>query len=397
MDVAAERAVLAGIAQYGTDAYVDVSDILNDTTFTVDTHAVLYRIFSEILKEDNRVIDVASIFSKAEDLNVSYIIKKPEERRLISGILDFPIELSNVRRFASKIRKLQIGEILRKQLKKADAQLKDITGDEPIAQIMGIAENAVFDLSSLLNPDETDSSPQLIGNNVIDYFKYLASNPIKMIGISSGMKEYDKAIGGGFRKKTVNLIGSRAKGGKTQYADNVCLHVAGVENYPVLNLDTEMTKEDHWHRMTANLSNVLVDDIECGNFDMKIVSPSLKKLEAMPYYYMSIAGMPFEDIISIMRRWVRKYVGFEKDGTAKPCLIVYDYLKLMSSEGLSKDMKEYQLLGFQMTSLHNFMVKYGTACLAFIQLNRDGIEKEDASVASGSDRLIWVVQQLFYF
>ena len=53
-------------------------------------------------------------------------------------------------------------------------------------------------------------------------------------------------------------------------------------------------------------------------------------------------------------------------------------------------MKEYQALGFLMTGLHNFAIKYEIPILAFIQLNRDGITKESTDTASGSDRIIWL-------
>ena len=35
-DVAAERAVLSGIYTYGSDAYYDIIDFVNEETFTVD-------------------------------------------------------------------------------------------------------------------------------------------------------------------------------------------------------------------------------------------------------------------------------------------------------------------------------------------------------------------------
>jgi hypothetical protein len=156
-----------------------------------------------------------------------------------------------------------------------------------------------------------------------------------------------------------------------------------------------MSKEDHWNRMVANLSGVPIKEIETGKFasnqkKMEAVNKAVKQLKGMPYSYKSIAGLPFEEIVSIMRRWIMTEVGLEESGLAKPCLIVYDYLKLMNSDSIGKNMQEYQVLGFQMTGLHNFMVRYGAACLSFIQLNRDGITKEDTDVASGSDRVIWL-------
>ena len=82
---------------------------------------------------------------------------------------------------------------------------------------------------------------------------------------------------------------------------------------------------------------------------------------------------------------------------SKDCVIFYDYLKLMDSAGISQDMKEYQVLGFMMTSLHNFATKYKVPIVAFIQLNRDGITKESTDTASGSDRIIWLCSNFSIF
>jgi hypothetical protein len=94
--------------------------------------------------------------------------------------------------------------------------------------------------------------------------------------------------------------------------------------------------------------------------------------------------------MSIARRWLSKKVGFTHSGAAKPCLIIYDYLKLMDDGGLKKGLQEYQLLGFLVTALHNFAVKFKLPVLATVQLNRDGIEKEGSEVVSGSDRIAWL-------
>jgi hypothetical protein len=62
----------------------------------------------------------------------------------------------------------------------------------------------------------------------------------------------------------------------------------------------------------------------------------------------------------------------------------------MDDRSITKNVSEFQALGFLMTNLHNFAVKYQVPVLAFVQLNRDGINAEDTSTASGSDRIIWL-------
>lgn len=394
-DVAAERAVLAGICRYGSDTFVEVADIINTNSFSIETNQIIYKCIEHILKEQSKgQVDLASIFSAANGLGLQKIFEKDDERKILRAILNFPIHKDNVRRLAIKLKKLEISRQLIEVVDEARNNLINVTGDEPIDQLVGLAENPVFEFSNALSETRT-SGPQLIGSGSEAYIDYLGNNQRELVGISSGYKKYDNAIGGGFRRKTVNMIGARPKTGKTMLADNIGLHVSGIQQIPVLNLDTEMSKEDHWNRLLANISGVPIKTIETGKFKnntiwLQKVNDAAKYLSNIPYHYLSIAGMPFEEVVAVMRRWIMKTVGFENSGEAKPCLIIYDYLKLMSTEGLSYNMQEYQLLGFQMTGLHNFMVRYSVPCLAFIQLNRDGITREDTDVASGSDRLIWL-------
>jgi len=392
-DPPSERAVLAGICHYGADAYYDVADMLSENTFNTEPNGLIYRCLSKILKEDDMAkIDVALIQSTAHELGVSYLLAKKEEIQHLQAIINFPIELSNVRKFAAKIRKLEIAKLLHGQLEGCQQKLLEIKGDEKIAQILGIAEDTIFNFTSLLN--DQSESPVNMGTEAESRLRELADNPVTQMGIPTGFKIYDMCIGGGLRDATINVIGARPKIGKTLLADNIGLYIAEQFKIPVLNMDTEMIKEDHECRILANMSDVPIEDIETGQFgkypNIKIkVLENAKKLTTIPYYHKSIAGKPFEEQLALMRRWIAKDVGLNPDGSAKKCVIIYDYLKLMDTAGLD-NLAEFQLLGFMMSTLHNFMVRYKVPCLAFMQLNRDGITKEGTDTASGSDRIVWL-------
>jgi hypothetical protein len=247
-----------------------------------------------------------------------------------------------------------------------------------------------------------DNKPQIIGDDISEYVEFLKENPSEMIGISTGFPVYDEAIGGGLRRKCVDLIAARPKVGKSMFGDAVAMHVAKNLDIPVLVLDTEMSKEDHLNRMLANISGVEINSISSGKFasnnlEAEKVETAATELERIPYHYVSIAGQPFENILSIMRKWIYQEVGFDENGRTKDCLVIYDYLKLMNSSSISNSMQEFQVLGFQITQLHNFCVKYDVPCLSFVQLNRDGITKESTDVVSGSDRLIWLCTSFTIF
>jgi hypothetical protein len=185
------------------------------------------------------------------------------------------------------------------------------------------------------------------------------------------------------------------------FADNVALHNAR-NGIPVLMLDTEMSKEDHLNRILANISGVPIQDITTGKFsedDEKAIAVknAAEEIRDIPYTYVSVAGAPFETIMNIIKRWILREVGQDENGTTNDCLVVYDYLKLMSSSGISNNIQEYQALGFQITELHNLTVKYDFPCLSFVQLNRDGITKESTDAVSGSDRIIWLCTSFSIF
>lgn len=399
-DPSAERAVLAGVCNYGEDAYLDIADIVQDTTFTIDSNAIIFKCLKTICEREHKPsIDIATIFSTAEELGLAHILTKKEEVQHLKAVMDFPVVLENVRKFAAKIRKLEIARLLRKQLELAQDKILDVNGSEPIGSILSIAEDTIFNFTTLLN--DGDNNPSSFGQNLDEYIKNLEENKIDQVGIPTGFPVYDQAIGGGLRKGTVNIIAARPKTGKTLLSDNIGYNVAQL-GIPTLNMDTEMNKEDHINRTLAMMSEIEINNIETGKFsespDKKNkILQAVNKLKELKMFHKSIAGKPFEDQLAIMRRWIVKEVGLHDDGTAKDCVIFYDYLKLMDSAGMSQDLKEYQVLGFMMTSLHNFAVRYKVPIVAFIQLNRDGITKESTDAASGSDRIIWLCSNFSIF
>jgi len=401
-NITAERAVLAGICQYGQDIYFDVCDLLQESTFTVEYNQRIYACINHIFKHSEvKELDIALIFSAAEEIGLSSFLQTHDCAKHLHSLFTFSIIDKNIRQLAAKIRKLEITRLLRKQLGTAQDSLLEINGSESIANILGIAENAIFDFSSLIN--QQDEEPKAIHENLLEYIQYLSENPVDQLGIPTRFPNYDRAIGGGLRPGTVNVLAARIKVGKSLLGSNIGFNIAK-EKIPVLNLDTELTYEDHLNRLLAMYSKAFIYDIETGKFSQQPHSAKRVKdaaieieKEKIPYYHKSIAGMPFEEQLAIMRRWIIKNVGLNTDGTSKKCVLVYDYLKLMTAENLSGALQEYQMLGFMMTTLHNFAVRYRIPILLFIQLNRDGITKESTDTASGSDRVLWLCSNFTLF
>jgi replicative DNA helicase len=392
-DPSAERGVLAGLASHGKDAYLDIADIVSENSFITDNNAIIFKCFKHVFEEgDSAKADIPSLLSASQSLNLINFLTGTEAKKYLQSLFMLPITIENTRKLAGKIRKLEVAKLLTNQLEEAKQTIYGITGNESISEIIAMAEGPIFNFGSLLN--HTGNNPIRLGEGIFEYIQSLIDNPIDQVGISTRFPAYDSAIGGGLRRGTVNVIGARPGVGKTTIAMNMGMNIAQ-QGIKVLNLDTEMIKEDQIHRTLACLSEVSINQVETGKFgNDKVLTSQVMKggkiFEKAPYFYNSINGMSFEEQLAVMRRWVVKEVGLNEKGKANPCCVVYDYLKLMDSEGMGKDLTEWQLLGFMITALHNFTVRYELPMLLFIQLNRDGITKESTDAASGSDRIVWL-------
>ena len=399
-NVASERAVLAGIIQHGLDCFVDVEILIDEETFTLNHNKILFKCLADAISK-NDTIGFTEILSSAKGLDLNEYIEKPDVMKHVNGVINTPIHLENVRSHAEKIRRLQFARNIQNELRDIYRGLDEVSGDETVTQILSIAETPIQEIC-MSYMREDDTTPKPLGESLSDYIEHVKENKSENMGIPTGFPVFDKAIGGGLRRKCVDLIAARPKVGKSCFADNVAMHVAKELGIPVLMLDTEMSKEDHWNRIVASVSDVEINEIATGRFadegdKIDRVNAAVEQIKDIPYDYISIAGRPFDETLSIARRWLLKKVGYDENGRLNDCLIIYDYLKLMTSENINNNLAEFQVLGFQITSLHNFCVEYDVACLSFVQLNRDGITKESTDAVSGSDRLIWLCTSFSIF
>lgn len=397
-----EKHLISSLITHGFKAYSEISDIITDGTFVADSHACFYRAAEAVFKTHGDIpkLDYPILLSGANSIGLNGFFEKKEEKAYLKTLKEYPTDFTSVKVIGAKLRKLEVTRTIREQLKHIDQQLSVVTGEEKFIDILGLVEKPILDFGQLIRGSDK-KGPQLIFKNIKAYIQHLIDNPRQQVGISSGFPKYDKAIGGGFRPGTVSVIASRLKIGKSSIADCVAYNV-GSNGIPVLLLDSEMSEDEHFPRMVASVSGVPIYDIERGVLtpdQLTKVNKATDILERLPYHYHSICGEPFEETISEMRRWLLTQVGLDGNGHAKPCVIILDYLKLQSGEGISKNMAEYMLLGLLTTSFVNFANKYKVPCLTFAQVNRDGIDINniDTGVIAGSDRISWFASNVTLF
>lgn len=389
----AERIVLASIIQRGMDGLIDLEDIINTNDFYQPYAQKLFNIFKYLVHEKGaKEFDIATILATAGQLNLYPIIDKNKDEDFLSALLQEHITPDNAKIFAIQIFKLRLARdawictnLIQKHVEKID-------GTESLDSIISQIEDPIFNFTSKAST-ETQSTKQIAEN--FDYtIQQILEQPKDILGIPSGFPKWDIAIGGGLRPESVNLVGARAKQGKSFFCLNVAYNVAKL-GIPVLYLDTELTRLYQLMRLTALVSGVETSHIETGKFggnevEKKAIEDISESIKKLPITHANIAGSSIKSVLTIARRWLIKNVGLNNDGKAKTCLVIYDYLKLMDTGDFKSNLAEHQLLGFLMTDIHNFAVKWGVPVLSAAQLNRDGVENEGSHVFAGSDRLLWL-------
>ncbi len=402
-DQVAEQFILAGILKHGEDAYLDVCDILAPEAMTDNLHEAVYRCIQKIYDNtDTKKVDIASILSVSKELGYKDFFERKTELQYLRGLTNRgeTVELESVRRFAAKVQKIYILARLQKAAIRSVQDLGELSGTESLDAIFSKAEEAIFAEIQKLCGSESQGTTKL-GDGIEAFVQNLIDNPNPNFGIPTPWAKYNKEIGGGLIRKELAVIAARAKQGKSFLGDNAGLFIADNFNIPVLNIDTELSREQHWIRLLGITTGIDMTDIKTGAFAknpelIEKVKNATAKIQSLPYYYECVGGKQFEDVLSIMRRWVNKVVGKDKGGITKDCVILYDYIKLLDEQSINKNMAEHQSLGFLVTSLKNFLIRYDVPCLAFAQLNRAGIDQDSTDAVAGSDRILMYCSSLTF-
>ncbi len=336
-DLPAERLVLAGLCQFGNDIFLDISDIITPSSFYNSSNKIIYLCIQHTLNT-SKTVDLATLLASASELKLYDIVKETKEIDYIKALFAFNVGKDNIKKYAIKLRKLEIIRLGQSLVHKTYNDLQNLNGTESVDKIVSTIESPIFKFITSLN-ESISEKPENIWSNAKDYLDYLTNNPVENIGVPSPYPRFNKSIGGGFRRGNVSLLGARSKVGKTTIGKEIAIHVSLKLRMPCLYLDTEMSKEDILHKSVASLTGVSIDEIECGKFGKdstkkNLIYNEVERIKSPPFYYVRISGKPIEEILSIIKRWIHTEVKKDENGKTNNSLVILDYLKLMNASSL---------------------------------------------------------------
>lgn len=375
----------------------DIDTIISASNFQNKYSKIFYSSIKEITSSSGDFKSSKKIDSILLEKHISENYKKiyESDKNMMSKVIksleqSSPSEEKLVLKYINIILSESYRSDLKNKLNTVSRELEDVSN---ASQMIEKVEKDIYDFTSGLF---VGSDVITIGDDYEDFINETAERAMNgeiETGISTGLDFYDKAIGGGLRRGTVNVIAARPKRHKSFLALSIANSVSK-NNIPVLYLDTELSKELQMARLTSIETKVPLHYVETGKFIghqeySSRVKELIGKIKGQPFDYVQIAGWSLEKQVSIIRRWFAKRVGKDASGRWNNALVILDYLKLMNAKDKGAD-KEYEALGYRISALHDLMRDYENPMLALAQQNRSGVDVEDSTTISGSDRIIWL-------
>jgi replicative DNA helicase len=398
-DAAAERTLIGTIIRHGKDAFLDAQAYVSPSDFSLPVNRAIFTCLSNLSEDPNcEKFDIDLIQLKAKALGLAGAFTGKKEQEYLDLLTDGNCSVGNIPAFGMQIKKYSVNRDLYQRYEDAQNYLASVKGDENLSDIIRNAESAILDYVS---GKEDDSVLAGLCDDLMEEIQHkLDYEPVDQIGYPTGFNKYDKAIGGGLRKAAIAMVGARSKVGKGFFAMNAALNLAA-QGIPVLYLDTEMTKKMQQARLISIYADCPLEKYETGKFKQSVdlrkkIIDCGRELSQFPLTYQEVAGMSHTEALALARRWIVKTVGFNGNGEANDCVIIYDYVKLTSANEITKNLAEHAALGFLMTDLSAFAIKYKVPILGFAQLNRDGINNDDGSVIASSDRILWLCSSMAF-
>jgi len=393
-DISAENALLSHILNHNMEGMIVAYDIfLQPSDFYYRTNSAIFRAMTDFYEENpNGKIDKYIIYKKVKEYGEKDCLTIMQKDNYIDTLFVPKIGKDSAKEFAVSVKKNAVFRNIASGLDEFRKEVEEFTKKSPsLEDLLCLVENKYNKITeNIVNPN---ARFERMGDGYREWIQDLIDNPCDYSGIPTGFPNYDASIGRGLRRGSVNMLGARTGVGKSLLSINIGNNIAS-NGIPILYIDTELVKEQQNARFTASRANLNIFDIETGRFGKdpnkkKAVLEQIPLVEKLPMYHQYVGGWQFEEILAYMKKWVRQEVGQNEDGTTKDCVIIFDYLKMMRTDGLEA-MKEFQIIGFWMTMLHDFSVRYDIPILMLIQLNRDGITNEGQGVAAQSDRTEWL-------
>ncbi len=205
----------------------------------------------------------------------------------------------------------------------------------------------------------------------------------KIQGLSTGIPSLDSALGGGYMKKTLNLISAPSHGGKSALLACIAANMVFMKKLNVLYITLEMSEEETAKRIDANILDIDINKLpsvpEQEIMDkFNAIKDRMGELIIKEYPAGTFNTIHLEGLINELEA-----KGFEPD------IVMIDYLGLMASSRttLQKSGGTYMYIKTIAEECHGFSKKYDIPVVSAAQLNRSAFGNSEVGMESISESI----------
>lgn len=401
----AERALLGAILS-NNKAFENIEDFLNENDFADVINQKIFALTKKLISK-GQLADLNTIklfLENDQEFNenggVSYLLK----------ICEDSISIINANHYGRVIHDLS----QRRQLINFGTNLVNKSFspnlEEDANSLIETAEQNLYELSTYGFLDSGPRKFEGILQETLNYAEKAFKQDSDIVGLKTGLKDFDKKIGG-LHNSDLIIIAGRPSMGKTAFATNIAFNIANQlnnnkissisKNGKVLFYSLEMSSEQLATRIVSEVSEIPSEKIRTGNITKSDFSKVVKSSDDISNLNLFIDDSPALTVASIRTRARRLK---RKEGLD---LIIIDYLQLINSSSTNSNDNRVKEVSDITRGLKAIAKELNIPVIALSQLSRkveDREEKrpqlsdlrESGAIEQDADLVIFLYREEYY-
>ncbi|WP_112663611.1 replicative DNA helicase [Microvirga flavescens] len=406
-NIDAEQALL-GAVLVNNDAYYRVSDFLEAAHFMEDLHRRVYEVATSLIKAGKVATPITlKTFLGDQDLGgvtvSQYLARLAAEATTVINAEDYGRTIYDL---AIRRNLIGIGE-----------DLVNVAYDAPVeTSPRDQIEEAERRLYELAETGRYDGGFQRFSDALTDAIDMAAAaykREGKLSGISTGLIDMDRTLGG-LQSSDLVILAGRPAMGKTSLATNIAFNIAKAyqgEKQPDGTVKTvnggivgffslEMSAEQLATRIIAEQSGVASYKIRRGDMredDFYKITEAAREMQSIPFYIDQTGGISIAQLAARARR-LKRQRGLD--------ILVVDYLQLLSASAKKGENRVQELTEIT-TGLKALAKELAVPIVALSQLSRQVESRDDkrpqlsdlresGSIEQDADVVMFVYREEYY-
>ncbi len=407
-NVEAEQALLGAIL-VNNDAFDRVSDFLRPEHFAEEMHRRIFEVTGSLVKAGKIATPITlKTFLGDHDLGgitvPQYLARLAAEATTIINAADYGRMIYDL---AVRRGLITIGE-----------EIVNVAFDAPVdhspREQIEAAERQLYSIAESGRAEGGFQTFSMALTTAIDVAAKAYERDGKLSGVSTGMVDLDKSLGG-LQKSDLVVLAGRPAMGKTSLATNIAFNIAKAyrsETRPDGTLETvnggivgffslEMSAEQLATRIIAEQSGVASYKIRRGDVtddDFHRVTEAARQMQHVPFYIDQTGGISIAQLTARARR-LKRQRGLD--------VLVIDYLQLLSGSKSGGQTNRVQELTEITTGLKALAKELAVPVIALSQLSRQVENREDkrpqlsdlresGSIEQDADVVMFVYREEYY-